>query len=393
MAQRRPTLASAVRLRGLRKVFGPGGRGSSGRVRGWRGSSGQRQAGAVTAVDGVDLDVADGEFFSMLGPSGSGKTTVLRLIAGFELPTAGTVELGGVDVTRRAPFERDVNTVFQDYALFPHLDVLGNVEYGLRVRGVPRAERRRRAEEALATVRLEGLGGRRPAQLSGGQRQRVALARALVNRPRVLLLDEPLGALDLKLREEMQVELKAIQREVGITFVFVTHDQEEALSLSNRVAVFHRGRVEQVGTPREVYERPASAFVAGFVGTSNLLTAEAARVLLGVSALHTVRPEHITVLPEGPGGRAPAGVPAGVSAPGTVREVVYAGATTRALVALDAGGELVALTGSARRGDRVHLRWGLADAYRLPAAPAADPTSQHATEPVTAPVAAPQEEA
>ena len=253
MTQERPADgAPAVRLRGLRKVFGTGG-------------------AEVVAVDGVDLDVADGEFFSMLGPSGSGKTTVLRLVAGFELPTAGTVELGGRDVTRLAPFERDVNTVFQDYALFPHLDVLGNVEYGLRVRKVARAERRARAEQALATVRLEGFGGRRPGQLSGGQRQRVALARALVNRPRVLLLDEPLGALDLKLREEMQVELKAIQREVGITFVFVTHDQEEALTLSDRVAVFSKGRIEQVGTPREVYERPVSAFVAGFVGTSNLL--------------------------------------------------------------------------------------------------------------------------
>jgi putative spermidine/putrescine transport system ATP-binding protein len=341
----------AVRLRGLRKVFGAG-------------------SDAVTAVDGVDLDVADGEFFSMLGPSGSGKTTVLRLIAGFELPTGGAIELGAVDVTRKAPFERDVNTVFQDYALFPHLDVLGNVEYGLRVRKVPRAERRSRAAQALATVRLEGFGGRRPAQLSGGQRQRVALARALVNRPRVLLLDEPLGALDLKLRQEMQVELKAIQREVGITFVFVTHDQDEALSLSDRVAVFNRGRIEQVGSPRAVYERPSSAFVAGFVGTSNLLSSDASSALLGVPALHTVRPERITVV--APNAAPPDGR---VLADGRVREVVYAGASTRLVVDLDAGGELVALaSGEAdaevRRGDRVRLAWRPADAYRLPATPA-----------------------
>jgi putative spermidine/putrescine transport system ATP-binding protein len=341
----------AVRLRGLRKDFGTG-------------------SDAVSAVAGVDLEVADGEFFSMLGPSGSGKTTVLRLVAGFELPTAGTIELGGADVTRRAPFERDVNTVFQDYALFPHLDVLGNVEYGLRVRKVPRAQRRARAEQALATVRLEGFAARRPGQLSGGQRQRVALARALVNRPRVLLLDEPLGALDLKLREEMQVELKAIQREVGITFVFVTHDQEEALSLSDRVAVFNRGRIEQVGSPGEVYQRPSTAFVAGFVGTSNLLSSQASSVLLGVPALHTVRPERITLVPDGgavPDGRVAAG--------GTVREVVYAGPTTRAVVDLDAGGELVALAplggpgepeAQVRRGDRVRLAWRPADAYRLP---------------------------
>ncbi|HYY10616.1 MAG TPA: ABC transporter ATP-binding protein [Kineosporiaceae bacterium] len=347
MTQERPEAGTAVRLRGLRKVFGSG-------------------SGEVVAVDRVDLDVADGEFFSMLGPSGSGKTTVLRLVAGFELPTAGTVELGGADVTRRAPFERDVNTVFQDYALFPHLDVLGNVEYGLRVRKVPRAERRERAEQALAAVRLEGFGRRRPGQLSGGQRQRVALARALVNRPRVLLLDEPLGALDLKLREEMQVELKAIQREVGITFVFVTHDQEEALSLSDRVAVFSRGRIEQVGTPQEVYERPATAFVAGFVGTSNLLSPEAVRLLLRSDGQWTVRPERITLLP--PDADPPAGA---VVAPGTVREVVYAGATTRVMVTLEAGGELVALARGAadvpRRGDAVRLAWHEGDAYRLPA--------------------------
>src|SRR6187401_3477061 len=235
----------------------------------------------VRAVDDLDLDIRDGEFFSMLGPSGSGKTTVLRLIAGFEQPTAGTVRLGDEDVTARAPYDRDVNTVFQDYAIFPHMDVQQNVEYGLRVKKVPTGERRKRAEEALATVRLEGYAARRPHQLSGGQRQRVALARALVNRPKVLLLDEPLGALDLKLRREMQVELKEIQREVGITFVFVTHDQEEALTMSDRIAVFNEGRIQQVATPVELYEAPASAFVAGFVGTSNLIQGDVARKLVG----------------------------------------------------------------------------------------------------------------
>jgi putative spermidine/putrescine transport system ATP-binding protein len=300
----------AIRLTGLRKSFGP-----------------------VTAVDGVDLEIADGEFFSMLGPSGSGKTTVLRLIAGFESPTAGGIALGGVDVTRRPPYQRDVNTVFQDYALFPHMSVLDNVAYGLRVRKVPHRRRREQAEEALRSVRLDGYAERRPGQLSGGQRQRVALARALVNRPKVLLLDEPLGALDLKLREEMQVELKGIQRQVGITFVFVTHDQEEALTMSDRVAVFSEGRIEQVGPPAELYERPASAFVAGFVGTSNLLTGDVARTVLGLDGAHSVRPEKIRV--DGPD----AG-PDEISAKGRVAEVIYAGATTRFLVDLDAGARL-----------------------------------------------------
>ncbi len=218
--------------------------------------------GDVVAVEDLDLTIADGEFFSLLGPSGSGKTTVLRMIAGFEKPTAGAILLGGQDVTSLAPYDRDVNTVFQDYALFPHMTVQQNVEYGLKVKGVARASRRGRAGEMLEIMRLSGYGARRPNQLSGGQRQRVALARALVNEPRVLLLDEPLGALDLKLREEMQVELRTIQREVGITFVFVTHDQGEALSMSSRVAVFSHGRLEQVGTPREIYEHPATSFVA-----------------------------------------------------------------------------------------------------------------------------------
>ncbi|WP_433255784.1 ABC transporter ATP-binding protein [Streptosporangium sp. CA-135522] len=328
----------AVRLRGLRKSFG-----------------------AVDAVTGVDLDIADGEFFAMLGPSGSGKTTVLRMIAGFESPTAGTVELGGMDVTRLAPFERDVNTVFQDYALFPHMSVVDNVEYGLRVKRVPRAERRERAMAALASVRLEGMERRRPGQLSGGQRQRVALARALVNRPRVLLLDEPLGALDLKLREEMQVELKSIQRQVGITFLFVTHDQEEALTMSDRVAVFDRGRIEQVGTPAEIYEQPASTFVAGFVGTSNLISGEAARIVLGKEGTFSVRPEKLRV--------ADLGDEVGDaehSATGTIGEVVYAGPATRFVVDLDAGGRLIALQQNLQassmdvmglRGTRVRLVW------------------------------------
>jgi putative spermidine/putrescine transport system ATP-binding protein len=304
--------APAIRLTGLRKSFG-----------------------AIDAVAGVDLDIADGEFFSMLGPSGSGKTTVLRLIAGFELPTSGTVMLSGRDVTRLAPFERDVNTVFQDYALFPHMTVQQNVEYGLRVRKVANPERRARAEAALSTVRLQGFGDRKPGQLSGGQRQRVALARALVNRPRVLLLDEPLGALDLKLREEMQVELKAIQREVGITFVFVTHDQEEALTMSDRVAVFHDGRIEQIGSPADVYEAPATAFVAGFVGTSNLLSGQTAQQILGRDGTFSVRPEKIHLSTSG---RPPEGVDM-VSAMGRVAEVVYAGPTTRIVVDLDAGGQ------------------------------------------------------
>ncbi len=265
----------AIRLRDLRKSFG-----------------------GTTAVAGVDLEIRDGEFFSMLGPSGSGKTTVLRLVAGFESPDQGRIELAGQEVTGLAPFERDVHTVFQDYALFPHMTVEQNVAYGLRIRKVPKAERLVRARKALAEVRLEGYGQRRPAQLSGGQRQRVALARALVGRPRVLLLDEPLGALDLKLREQMQVELKAIQREVGITFVFVTHDQEEALTMSDRIAVFDQGRIAQVGTPAEIYERPATPFVASFVGTSNLLDGESAHRIVGSPGTYNIRPEKIRVLKE-----------------------------------------------------------------------------------------------
>ncbi len=295
-----------------------------------------KRFGDVVAVDAVDLEVRDGEFFSMLGPSGSGKTTTLRMIAGFELPTSGRILLHGEDVSARPPFERDVNTVFQDYALFPHMTVGQNVAYGLMVRKVPGNERRRRVDEILAMVRLEGYETRRPNQLSGGQRQRVALARALVNRPRVLLLDEPLGALDLKLREEMQIELKAIQQQVGITFIYVTHDQEEALTMSDRLAVFNGGRIEQIGAPADVYERPRTPFVAGFVGTSNLLRGDVARAVVGEAGTFTVRPEKIRpAAPDAPV------APDEMSATGRIRSVVYLGPDTRFVVTLDAGTELV----------------------------------------------------
>jgi putative spermidine/putrescine transport system ATP-binding protein len=303
----------------------------------------RKQFGDVVAVDGVDLTIDDGEFFSLLGPSGSGKTTVLRMIAGFEEPSAGAILLHGADVTHTAPYDRDVNTVFQDYALFPHMSVQENVEYGLKVKGVARTERRARAGEMLESVRLSGYGNRRPHQLSGGQRQRVALARALVNRPQVLLLDEPLGALDLKLREEMQTELKAIQHEVGITFVFVTHDQGEALSMSTRVAVFNHGRIEQVGTPREIYDRPETEFVAGFVGTSNLLDAALSARLVGDARPHTLRPERVRLA------ASDADVGAGErSTSGRVVDVQYLGSFSRVRVHLDGGGALVASVASDR---------------------------------------------
>jgi putative spermidine/putrescine transport system ATP-binding protein len=323
--------------------------------------------GTVVAVDGIDLDIADGEFFSMLGPSGSGKTTVLRMIAGFENPTDGSVVLGGHDVTQDPPFARDVNTVFQDYALFPHMSVRENVEYGLRVKRIGRDVRRTRAVEALETVRLREYGERRPHELSGGQRQRVALARALVNRPKVLLLDEPLGALDLKLRREMQIELKALQREVGITFVFVTHDQEEALTMSDRIAVFNSGSIEQVATPVELYERPATGFVAGFVGTSNLLEASVAEQLIGERGVFSIRPEKIRLRHAGEQGEErPRAEDDVCEAKGTVREVVYLGAATHSVVDLDVGGHLTVLQQNlessidhalAYRGEEVILTW------------------------------------
>ncbi len=323
-----PAAEIDVRLEGIRKTYGD-----------------------VVAVDRVDLEIPAGEFFTLLGPSGSGKTTTLRLIAGFERPDEGRIELGGADVTNRAPYERDVNTVFQDYALFPHMTVAENVAYGLRVKHVPRAERKRRVEEILKVVRLPELGNRKPVQLSGGQRQRIALARSLVNTPRVLLLDEPLGALDLKLRQEMQIELKRIQREVsdvGITFVYVTHDQEEALTMSDRLAVFNEGRIEQVGAPAEVYERPATEFVAGFVGVSNVLERDGKKF--------TVRPEKIRMHFD----------EAGDGELGRIRDVVYVGMFTRYVVELDSGGELTVVkqnleTSSQEalesRGRRVRLEW------------------------------------
>jgi len=324
--------------------------------------------GDVCAVDGVDLVIADGEFFSMLGPSGSGKTTCLRMIAGFETPTEGRILLHGADVSDRPPYERDVNTVFQDYALFPHMTVAANVGYGLMVRKVPAAERSSRIEAALAMVHLEALGGRKPAQLSGGQRQRVALARALINRPAVLLLDEPLGALDLKLRQAMQIELKTLQREVGITFVYVTHDQEEALTMSDRLAVFNHGRVEQVGAPTDVYRQPANAFVAGFVGTSNIIAGRLAHRLTGRPDAYTVRPERITVSPRG----GPAH-PDSIEVDGVVTEVVYLGMYTRLRVAVD-GAEIVVarqntdddqVEPTLGRGAEVRLSWNKDSCHAL----------------------------
>ena len=316
----------------------------------------RKSYGDVVAVDGVDLEIGAGEFFTLLGPSGSGKTTTLRLIAGFERPDEGRIELHDVNVTNRAPYERDVNTVFQDYALFPHMTVADNVAYGLRVKRVPRAERRKRVEEILNVVRLPDVADRKPIQLSGGQRQRIALARALVNAPRVLLLDEPLGALDLKLRQEMQIELKRIQREVsevGITFVYVTHDQEEALTMSDRLAVFSSGRIEQIGTPADVYEHPATEFVAGFVGVSNVLEREGRKF--------TVRPEKIHMLEAGE-----STAPGDTVEVGRIRDVVYVGMVTRYVVELDSGGELTVVrqnleTSSTEalewRGRRVRLEW------------------------------------
>jgi putative spermidine/putrescine transport system ATP-binding protein len=320
-----------------------------------------RHYGEVRAVDDVSFDIADGEFFSMLGPSGSGKTTCLRLIAGFEQPSAGEVVVHGRNMAGVPPYERDVNTVFQDYALFPHMTVAENVAYGLMIRRVSKPERQAAAEKMLAMVALGGLGGRRPSQLSGGQRQRVALARALINKPGVLLLDEPLGALDLKLREQMQVELKAIQRQVGITFIYVTHDQGEALSMSDRIAVFNKGRIEQIGSPAEIYEHPASVFVAGFVGVSNLVSGPAAASIPGVPAAFSIRPEKIHIA--APGSPTPGDA---CAVDGTISSVLYLGASTRFHVALAGGGELTVIdqnreetasSALARHGQAVRLIW------------------------------------
>jgi putative spermidine/putrescine transport system ATP-binding protein len=320
-----------------------------------------RHFGEVKAVDQVNLEIRDGEFFSMLGPSGSGKTTCLRMIAGFDRPTSGNIFLYGQDVSDLPPYERDVNTVFQDYALFPHMNVGDNIAYGLMVKSVPKAERTKRVEEMLELVRLAGFAGRKPSQLSGGQRQRVALARALINHPKVLLLDEPLGALDLKLRQQMQVELKAIQERVGITFIFVTHDQEEALTMSDRIAVFNAGRIEQVGTPSEIYEKPASSFVAGFVGTSNLISGEIAKRITGSEEMFSIRPEKIHLAstksePE-------KGM---LCIDGVIRDVVYLGLFTRYLVEIDGGSDLVVIVQNldttsmdvlSAKGQTVRLSW------------------------------------
>src|SRR5438105_3242642 len=332
------------------------------RLKGVRKSYGQ-----VVAVAGVDPTVEEGEFFTLLGPSGSGKTTLLRLIAGFERPDAGRIELAGRDVTSTPPYLRDTNTVFQDYALFPHMSVADNIGYGLRVKGVAKPAREKRVQRALEMVRLAGLGHRRPNQLSGGQRQRVALARAVVNEPEVLLLDEPLGALDLKLRQEMQLELKGIQKQVGITFIYVTHDQEEALTMSDRVAVMAQGAIEQVGPPAEVYERPATEFVAGFIGISNLLDRDGVRFV--------VRPEKLRMLLDGEDAASGMRVE-----PGTVEQVVYVGMSTRYLVRLDRGEQLVAVRQNVEaagsdpgyEGRRVRLAWAPEHTYVLQ--PTAPPT-------------------
>lgn len=315
----------------------------------------------VRAVDDLDLEVQDGEFFSMLGPSGSGKTTCLRMIAGFDRPTSGRIVLYGQDVSNLPPYERPVNTVFQDYALFPHMTVDQNIAYGLMIKKVRSEERKKRVDEMLDLVQLPGFGQRKPAQLSGGQRQRVALARALINQPRVLLLDEPLGALDLKLRQQMQVELKSLQRQVGITFVFVTHDQEEALTMSDRVAVFSRGKIEQVGSPADIYEHPSTAFVAGFVGTSNLIEGEIAQRITGSDSRFSIRPEkiHLFLKQDSVGDDS-------FFADGRVRDVVYLGLYTRYLVELQGGGDLVVVEQNLKstsmdvmraRGQDVRLAW------------------------------------
>jgi putative spermidine/putrescine transport system ATP-binding protein len=320
-----------------------------------------RHFGDMKAVDHVYLDVPDGEFFTMLGPSGSGKTTCLRMVAGFDHPTTGSISLYGQDVTGLPPYERSVTTVFQDYALFPHMTVFDNVAYGLKIRKLPKGAIQQRVDEMLGLVELPDLGRRKPSQLSGGQRQRVALARALVTQPRVLLLDEPLGALDLKLRQQMQIELKEIQQRVGITFIYVTHDQEEALTMSDHIAIFNKGKIDQVGTPAEVYEHPATEFVAGFVGVSNLVRGEVAETITGSAQTFSIRPEKIHLLDEdktaGKGD---------YSATGTVREVVYLGINTRYIVDLDGGGELVVVKQNlettsmdvvAARGRKVRLAW------------------------------------
>ncbi|MFZ9142697.1 MAG: ABC transporter ATP-binding protein [Candidatus Nanopelagicaceae bacterium] len=326
--------------------------------------------GNVKAVDDISLDIESGEFITLLGPSGSGKTTVLRMIAGFEDPDAGSIKLNGEDITHLPPFDRDVNTVFQDYALFPHMSVQENVEYGLRTRKVPKAERAKQALEAIASVKLEETVNRLPHQLSGGQRQRIALARALVLRPRVLLLDEPLGALDRQLREEMQVELKKIQRDAGITFVFVTHDQEEAMRMSDRIVVFNSGRIEQVGTPEQVYEEPRSNFVAGFLGTANIFSVDVARKFLGAATTVSIRPERIRLqAPETKIDKSE------TSVKGTVQEAAFVGANTIYILETDFGvkltvrktnTELLGQDNSFVAGDQVMAVWRNSHVAQIP---------------------------
>ncbi len=327
-----------------------------------------RHFGPIKAVDGVDLAIDEGSFFAMLGPSGSGKTTCLRLISGFEKPSSGTIRIFGEDVSDTPPNRRNVNTVFQDYALFPHMNVRDNVAYGLMVKGVRRADRLTQAEEMLALVKLEGYGDRKPAQLSGGQRQRVALARALVNRPRVLLLDEPLGALDLKLREAMQDELKALQIRLGLTFVFVTHDQHEALSMADRLAVFNQGRIAQIGTPQEIYDRPRTRFVADFVGSSNVLPPALTRAMGGPDAWSSLRPEAVRLVGVG----AESG-PAAGTVTGTVIALRYLGSSTRVMLDADDGTGIAALVPAGQplpgEGTRVALAFDPAALHVMEAAP------------------------
>ena len=327
--------------------------------------------GTVRAVDGVNLDIEAGEFITLLGPSGSGKTTVLRMIAGFEDPDSGTISLNGEDITHLPPFDRDVNTVFQDYALFPHMTIQENVEYGLRSRKVPKVERARQALDAIAAVKLEQAADRLPHQLSGGQRQRIALARAMVLRPRVLLLDEPLGALDRQLREEMQVELKKIQRDAGITFIFVTHDQEEAMRMSDRVVVFNEGRVEQIGTPQEVYNKPATKFVAGFLGAANIFSGEQARQLIGVAKTVSIRPERMRLEPLTAKPAADETV-----VPARVHEAAFVGASTVYIVETESGlrinisktnTELLEQNNGFAAGDRVLVVWHNSHTAEIPA--------------------------
>jgi putative spermidine/putrescine transport system ATP-binding protein len=327
--------------------------------------------GTVKAVDGVTLDIGSGEFITLLGPSGSGKTTVLRMIAGFEDPDSGSIFLADEDITHLPPFDRDVNTVFQDYALFPHMTIQENVEYGLRTRKVPKAERAKQALEAIASVKLEHAANRLPHQLSGGQRQRIALARALVLRPRVLLLDEPLGALDRQLREEMQIELKKIQRDAGITFIFVTHDQEEAMRMSDRIVVFNEGRVEQVGTPQDVYNKPATRFVAGFLGAANILSGEDAKKVFGKSKTVSIRPERMRLQASN---SKISTDESSVSA--IVQEAAFVGANTIYLVETEFGfrlnvsktnTELLEQDKSFAAGDRVLVVWHNSQAAEIPA--------------------------